>query len=425
MSAISRNSWRPFLAVEGATALAGTGNGITTVALPWLVLERTGSATAAGVLAAITTGPAMVAALLSGTIIDRVGRRAVSIGSDLFSLVSVALIPLVDTVWGLGYPLLVALAVLGAVFDPAGAGAREAMLPESSRAAGITLAKANGINEAVWGAAFVAGPAVGGLLIALVGPAATFWATAGMFLASAAVMAAVRVPGGGRPTAPHVEGFWASTGTGISFVWHQPLLRTVALMVMALVGLWLPIEGVILPVHFEALDQPESLGLVLVAMSVGGILGALGYGWIVERVGNRRLFLWSFLVATAFVLLATPLPATGWQMLWGFFAGLAFGPFFPILNVAMQTLTPSHLRGRVVGLLTAVQYAAGPVGFLLIGPLVDQLGASRAYLVLGVAMGALSLIAFLLPTLRGLDDLPRHVDEPLPLEDSQPPHPLT
>lgn len=227
-----------------------------------------------------------------------------------------------------------------------------------------------------------------------------------------------------RPTT-HDEGFWASTGTGIAFVWRQPLLRTVALLVLALVGLWLPIEGVVLPVHFEALDQPADLGLVLVAMSLGGIIGALGYGWIVERVGNRRLFLWSLLVATVFVLLATPLPATGWQMLWGFFAGVAFGPFFPILNVAMQTLTPSHLRGRVVGLLTAVQYAAGPLGFLLIGPLVDALGVRQAYLVLGLGMGALSLIAFLLPTLRGLDDLPRHVDDPLPLEETQPPHPLT
>ena len=424
MSSDSGSSLRPFLAVEGATALAGTGNGITTVALPWLVLERTGSATAAGVLAAITTGPAMVAALLSGTIIDRVGRRAVSIVSDLFSLVSVALIPLVDSVWGLGYPVLVALAVLGAVFDPAGAGAREAMIPESARAAGMPLAKANGINEAVWGGAFVAGPALGGVLIATIGPASTFWATAVLFLLSAAVMAVVAVPGAQRPT-PRDEGFWASTGTGIAFVWRQPLLRTVALLVLALVGLWLPIEGVVLPVHFEALDQPEDLGLVLVAMSLGGILGALGYGWVVERVGNRRLFLWSLLVATVFVLLSTPLPATGWQMLWGFFAGVAFGPFFPILNVAMQTLTPSHLRGRVVGLLTAVQYAAGPLGFLLIGPLVDTIGVRQAYLLLGVGMGALSLVAFLLPTLRGLDDLPRHVDDPLPLEESQPPHPMT
>lgn len=424
MPSDSGSSWRPFLAVEGATALAGTGNGITTVALPWLVLERTGSATAAGVLAAITTGPAMVAALLSGTIIDRVGRRAVSIVSDLFSLVSVALIPLVDSVWGLGYPALVALAVLGAVFDPAGAGAREAMIPESARAAGVPLAKANGINEAVWGGAFVAGPALGGVLIATIGPASTFWATAVLFLLSAAVMAVVAVPGGERPQT-HEEGFWASTGTGIAFVWRQPLLRTVALLVLALVGLWLPIEGVVLPVHFEALDQPEDLGLVLVAMSLGGIIGALGYGWVVERVGNRRLFLWSLLIATVFVLLSTPLPATGWQMLWGFFAGVAFGPFFPILNVAMQTLTPPHLRGRVVGLLTAVQYAAGPLGFLLIGPLVDILGVRQAYLLLGVGMGALSLVAFLLPTLRGLDDLPRHIDDPLPLEESQPPHPMT
>ncbi|MDA9913012.1 hypothetical protein N9D66_00970 [Candidatus Nanopelagicales bacterium] len=77
--------WRPFLAVEAGTGLSGAANGITIVALPWLVLERTGSATAAGVLAAITAVPTMVAALLSGTIVDKAGRRKVSVISDIMS----------------------------------------------------------------------------------------------------------------------------------------------------------------------------------------------------------------------------------------------------------------------------------------------------------------------------------------------------
>ena len=175
----STRRWKPFLAVEAGTALSGIGNGVTTVALPWLVLERTGSATAAGLLAAITAVPTMIAALLSGTVVDKVGRRRVSVISDVLSLVSVALIPILDARIGLDFTLIAVLAVFGAVFDPAGMGARESMVPEAAESAQLTLSKANGIHEAVWGGAYVIGPAVGGVLIGFFGASATFWATFG------------------------------------------------------------------------------------------------------------------------------------------------------------------------------------------------------------------------------------------------------
>jgi len=79
--------------LESATLLSGTGtgtgNGVATVALPWLILERTGSATAAGLVAAGTTLPLLLSSLFSGTVVDLVGlvgRRRVSLVSDLLSL---------------------------------------------------------------------------------------------------------------------------------------------------------------------------------------------------------------------------------------------------------------------------------------------------------------------------------------------------
>ena len=69
------------------------------------------------------------------------------------------------------------LAVIGAFFDPAGITARESMLPEAARAAGLPLERANGMHEAIWGVAYLVGPGVGGLLIAVVGATNAFWAT--------------------------------------------------------------------------------------------------------------------------------------------------------------------------------------------------------------------------------------------------------
>ena len=228
------------MALETATALGGIANGIATVAFPWLVLERTGNPSAAAAVGAITLLPLLATSLISGTIVDLVGRRAVSVASDLLSLVSVAAIPLLDGGIGLGVGSLAALAVLGATFDPAGITAREAMLPDAARASGLALERANGIHEATWGVAFLVGPGVAGLLIASSVPSRPSGA---------------RPPASARPrsSSPRADsgvgaarrevrdaGFWSATLEGLAFLWRDRVLRSVAVLAALLVGLWLP-----------------------------------------------------------------------------------------------------------------------------------------------------------------------------------------
>ncbi len=93
MPSASRH-WLPFLALESATVFSGTANGISMIAFPWLVLELTGSASAAGVLGAITALPLLVSFLFAGVFVDIVGRRRVAVVSDLLSMTSVALVPI-------------------------------------------------------------------------------------------------------------------------------------------------------------------------------------------------------------------------------------------------------------------------------------------------------------------------------------------
>jgi MFS family permease len=71
----------------------------------------------------------------------------------------------------------------------------------------------------------------------------------------------------------------------------------------------------------------------------------------------------------------------------------------------MQARTPQHLRGRVVGIITSSTYAAGPLGFLLAGPLAQALGPRGAFLVLAVLLVMVALLAIPAPSLRELNDL--------------------
>ena len=268
----------PLVVLEASTLLSASGNAAATVVLPWLVLERTGSPGSAGVLAAATAIPLLASSLFSGTIVDLWGRRRTSVGSDVLSALSVAAIPLVDATLGLNLAWLVGLAVVGAVFDPAGVTARETMLPAVTQRAGWSLDRANSIHEAVWGVAFLVGPGVGGVMIAWFGSVTALWATAVGFTLSAVLVAGLRVADAGRPEAsPDVAGMWRGTGDGLRFVWHDPLLRGLAVMTAVLVSVYMPIEGVLLPVYFEDLDEPGRLGGVIMAMSAGGVVGAVGY----------------------------------------------------------------------------------------------------------------------------------------------------
>lgn len=394
--------WLPFLALEAATVFSGTANGISMIVFPWLVLERTGSATAAGALGAITALPLLVSFLVAGVVVDAVGRRRVAVASDLLSMVSVALVPILAARLDLTFAVLAGLAVLGAVFDPAGISAREAMLPEAAGAAGLRLERANGIHEAIWGAAYLIGPGIGGLAIGFLGASTTFWLSAGMFAAGALITLAVRVPGAGRPDTP-AQPLWASTREGVRFVWSDRVLRAVGLVSMVIVGFWLPIEGVVLPVYFQGQGQPERLGITVMALALGGILGALVYGAVGHRIGRRIAFV-SSMTATGFAVLGmAALPPFTVLLLFCVLAGLFYGPVGPLVNLMIQHRTPGSLRGRVVGLLTSAAYVAGPLGYMISGPMVEFLGLQRAFLIMAAGVTAVGLWSWFLPSLRLMD----------------------
>ncbi|MCJ7795687.1 MAG: MFS transporter, partial [Thermoleophilia bacterium] len=162
MARIRHHPITPFVLLEAAVVTSGAGNGIASVAVPWLILERTGDPVAAGLVGAATALPLLLSSLFSGAVVDTLGQRRTSMLSDVLSAVSVAAIPLVDLVLGLDLGLIMALAVMGALFDPAGATAREAMLPSVAARGGIPLERGNGIHEAAWGVAYMVGPGLGG-----------------------------------------------------------------------------------------------------------------------------------------------------------------------------------------------------------------------------------------------------------------------
>ena len=413
---MSSNSRGPAFLILFATLMATAGTGISIIAFPWLALQHRDSAKDASIVAAAMTLPLVLSTLVAGTAVDFFGRRRISLVSDSLSGTAVAAVPLTAWCFGADAINLVELAVLAflaAGFDPAGTTARQSMLPEAAARAGWSLDRTNSTYEAILNLAYVVGPGIGGLLIATLGGINTMWITAGLFGLSFLAIGLMRLEGTGKPRhATRPGGLVSGVAEGLRFVWNLRVLRTLGLIDLVVTALYLPMESVLFPKYFTDRHQPAQLGWALMALGAGGVAGALGYAVLSNHLRRRTAVLiatLTFGAATAGIAFLPPLPVI---LVLCAVTGLVYGPIQPIYNYVMQTRAPHHLRGRVVGVMTGLTYAAGPLGLLVAGPLTDAAGLHVTFLALAVPILVVGFIACGLPSLRELDRAPEFAEDP-------------
>ena len=222
---------------------------------------------------------------------------------------------------------------------------------------------------------------------------------------SIAAVALVKAPRIGRPTEEErPTSILRGSLDGLSFVWKSRVLRALALLEMVLVAVYMPIEGVVLPVFFEDQQAPGRLGLVLMALSAGAVAGSLLYSAVARRLRRFPLYVSALVLASFSVLAMSLLPAYPLLVAAGALAGFFSGPLGPLLNFQMQTTTPPSMRGRVLGVMMATTYAAGPAGYLVVGLLIQRFGVEPVFLGIGVLMAIVAVAGSFLPSLRGLDE---------------------
>jgi len=397
---------KPFIALEAATLIAGTGNGVAAIALPWLTLQLTNDPAAAGLVVAAGAVPTLIASLLSGVIIDRLGRQRTSVGSDVFSAISAAMIPVFALLGILTYPLVVVASVIGAVFDPVGVTAREAMLPDVAKRGRLELERVNGIHEAVWGMAWLIGPGVAGVLIATFGAEASFWAMFAGFVLSAVLVGAACMPT--PPPRVHSEQHWVHDALdGLRHVMRDPAIRSTTILSGITFTLMYSAIAVVLPVVYERLDQPRELGVLFMVFSGAGIVGALAYSAAGARLPRRLAFVGGLFAAALFTGVFVFSPPYWVQLLAMAAGGFLTGPVNPIVNVVFQERTAEEIRGRALSMVFAFSYALFPVGYAVTGFLIKGYGAAATFGVMAVASLLVAVWAVFTPALRGMDSAPQ------------------
>ena len=399
-------SRRPLYLLEGANALSGLSNAIAIITVPWLIFERTGSATQAGIVVAASAIPGIIISPFVGALIDHYGRKRVSIGSDLLSALSVMLFPIWDSLFGLTFASIATFAVLGAAFDPAGYTARKSLIPDVAKASNTSMDKLNSWHEAVFSGGWALGPAIGAIAISLVGAANSMWIVFVAFILAIILISMLHVGDLGlehREEINDQEKFWSSTLRGLQVLKSDKAMYYLTISIVFLVMVYLPTESIILPKYFSDIDDPRGLGYVLSSMAAGGIATTLAYPKLVKHFKKRSIVIGSLAATSLAMIPMTLFPPIGLFVLAGFLLGLGWGPMNPLMNSMVQQRVAPHIQGRVFGVQTSLFYASGPIGMFVTGVSVDAFGVRPVYIAAVSILIVFQLFIMFLPDLHDLD----------------------
>ncbi|WP_159499112.1 MFS transporter [Microbacterium sp. 18062] len=380
----------------GAEGLSFLGNAMVGLLLPWLVIARTGDPAAAALVAAAAAITQVAATAASGPLIDRVGAKPLAVLADLGSTASVIALLVVDLLFGLTLPWMLALAVAGAVFDVPGMTARQTLMPRVAERSGASLDTTSAARQSVFGLSFLLGPAAAGMLLAGLGTATALMITGACTLLAAGATLAIRVP---RIVA-------APDDLGLRGVWRtiRGTRVIVRLLVVAAMSSFVtaPLLSVLLPAHFAEADRPDLLGYVSSAFAFGILGGSLLYA-VVTRISRR--FAWT----VAILLMTAGLGTLGFLGPFGALAtaavvvGVGSGLVNPMFAVVVAERVPPGQLGRVMALANVAGLASGPAGLGLAALILT--GGSLQSLAWAITIGWVAVAALSLfgPSLRDLE----------------------
>lgn len=388
--ALEVRNYRRFFAGQ---LVSVSGTWMQTVAQGWLVLKLTGSGVSLGLVTAAQFLPMLVLGPWTGLVADRADKRRLlmttqAVAGALALLLGVLTLTGVVQLW-MVYVLAVGLGLVNAFDMPV----RQSFVFEMV-GAGL-LANALTLNSVLMNAGRLVGPALGGVLIGLVG---TGWCFVLNGLSYIAVLVAV---GGMRrdelhraPPAPHRNG---QVREGFRYVWARPELRT-PLLVMAVLGTLSYEFQVSLPLlaKFTFGAGAAGYGLLLSSMSVGAVVGGLVVAAQNDPT-HRKLGL-AALVLGLTTLVASVLPTLWLTALVLPLVGASSIAFISMGNALLQLASAPEMRGRVIALYGVAFLGTTPIGGPIIGWVGQVAGPRWALAVGGVAAVVMALVAT--PSLR-------------------------
>lgn len=377
-----------------------SGTWMQMVAQGWLVLRLSDSPALLGIVAAATSLPVLFLSLPAGAIIDRMSKHKLLLITQVTAMLLAVILALL-TLSGLVqvWHILVLALLLGCVnaFD---ATTRQAFTVEM--AGREDLMNAIALNSSIFNGARTVGPAIAGVVVALIGEGPAFLLNAISFLAVILSLLLMRLPPYSPPARTRPRG---QIREGFAYIAREPTVRTLLTLagVISFFGFaYIPL----LPIFARDVLQAGAQGLGLLSAASG--LGALGGALLLAQFGDRLPR--GKMVLTA--LLLHPLAMMGFSasqwlplsMLMLVFTGLFGVSSMAGANTLIQTAVRDDVRGRVMSVFTLILMGLSPLGGMLAGSIAQFAGSTPLIVGLFAAIGWLIIITIVLrePHLRRL-----------------------
>jgi predicted MFS family arabinose efflux permease len=350
---------RPLTALFIAEVVSTTGSEMAAVALPWFVLVTTGSPARMGLVMAAEFLGMTLLGLPSGRVATALGPRQTMLTSDLARAALIFAIPAMHWAGTLTFPVLLAVGFGVGAFFPAYFSSQLLVVAYLLRDDEVRMTRVGGLFGSVNETASFVGPALGGLLIALIGPTQVLVVDAASYLVAFGLVA-LFVPRGPRPQA---EDGGRGALEGLRYVLrNRPLRSRVAGLAIVEIGFTALMATLPVAALHRYGGSARLAGWFLASYGAGSVAGGL-LSSRARRSSDRAASLAILGLAASTWPLLAPLPAWGVALAVaanGIFAGLFFPRFFSSLAVR----TPPSLRARVTTSVNAAISATGPLGFV-------------------------------------------------------------
>jgi MFS family permease len=375
-SSLGRDFWLYF----GGQLTSQVGSSFTLFALPLIVFKLTHSATNLALTTAANLVPYLLFGLVLGALVDRVDRRRMMLLTDAGRAVVITVLPVLALSGTLRvrdiYAVAFVQSTLGILFNVGQFAAIPSLVGRDD------LIAANGRIMATNSAGQILGPVLAGVLVTLMSPADLLFFDAASFVVSAASLAAIRrsFNATARPGLADtgVAGLLRDVREGLRYVWSQPVLRSISLM-MALINFVSTTENSQLVLFAErVLGATDSqVALLYAAGAAGVVLVSISAAAIRRRLSFAVTALGALVIAglscTAMALIRS-YPAA--LVLWA--ASCGFGLLLNINTTALrQAIVPDEMYGRVISIAQVLAWSAIPLGALA-GAAAIQLSGSVA-----------------------------------------------
>lgn len=399
-----------FLNVWSAETVSQFGAQISAFAIPLIAaITLNASPLEMGILAAAGRAPQLVLGFIAGAWADRIPRRPIMVATDIGRMLASAIIPIAALNGDLGFAILLTVAVLTGMQSVFFNAAWAALLPSLVGKKHLTDATSKLMGSA--SLAQVLGPALGGLIVGIIGGPAAMWVPVVTFAASAWFLLRMRTPEVRPERSASATTMWMEVREGLVELWREPVVR--ALMNSAIVldfGGFIFLSVYVLFMTNDLGLGSQGIGLVFASGGVGALIGTVLAPMVARKVGVGRSI---FIGALAFGLANLPVPLAFYVPQLALpavvFAETAAWMSLMVFNVnrfaLRQAITPDHLRGRIAASSSTLISTAVMLGSL-VGGLIGEIFSVHVALYVGIVIMALAAIWVWRSPVPGIVDFP-------------------